>query len=200
LRLFQAFLHFKVFAEQLTGCKISSICNDIGGEFMSSKWEGLCVAEGMQRQHIVRNEPHQNGIAEWANRTFAEGATYLLIESHLPPSFWSLAVASFIYVHNRMPSALFLLVPPLTLVGMVSSSLVSSSESLDAQPMSTSRRISGRALLPTLKNVSSLAMQSSTRLGCSIILTPRRQLSLMQPSLMRDTSLVLTLHIPVLFV
>jgi hypothetical protein len=102
---FQAFLHFKAFAEQLTGCKIASICDDKGGEFMSGEWEDLCVAEGIQRQHTVRNEPHQNGVAEQANRTLAEGAISLLIESHIPPLFWGLAVASFVHVHNRMSSA-----------------------------------------------------------------------------------------------
>jgi hypothetical protein len=96
---FQAFLCFKAFAERLTGCKISSICDDKGGEFMSSEWEDLCVAEGIQMQHTVRNEPHRNGIAKQANRTLAEGATSLLVESHLPPSFWGLAVASFVHVH-----------------------------------------------------------------------------------------------------
>jgi hypothetical protein len=102
---FQAFLRFKAFAERLTGCKIGSLCDDKGGEYMSSEWEDLCAAEGIQRQHTVRNEPHQNGIAEQANRTLAEGATLLLIESHLSPSFWGLAIASFVHVHNRMPSS-----------------------------------------------------------------------------------------------
>jgi hypothetical protein len=41
----------------------------------------------------------------------------------------------------------FLLVPPLTLAGMVSSPLLSGSESLDVLPMSTSRRTSGRCCL-----------------------------------------------------
>jgi hypothetical protein len=55
---FQAFLRFKAFAERLTRHKIGFIRNDKGGEFMSSEWEDLCIAEGIQRQHTVRNEPH----------------------------------------------------------------------------------------------------------------------------------------------
>jgi hypothetical protein len=45
--------NIKAFAERLTGRKIGSICNDKGGEFMSSEWEDLCVAEGIQMHHTV---------------------------------------------------------------------------------------------------------------------------------------------------
>jgi len=53
----------------------------------------------------VRNEPHQNGVAERANRTIGEGVTALLKESRLPPSFWGYALNAFVYAHMRSPTA-----------------------------------------------------------------------------------------------
>ena len=95
---YSAFLRFNVFAEKLTGRQIGAIRDDKGGEFMPKELDELCIAEGIQRQHTVRNEPHQNGVAERANRTLAEGATSLLMEANLPPSFWGLSVAAFVQV------------------------------------------------------------------------------------------------------
>ena len=66
----------------------------------------MCFARSMELlQHTVRNEPHQNGVAERFNRTFVEGATSMLSESKLPPSFWGYAVNSFVHTHNRSPSS-----------------------------------------------------------------------------------------------
>ena len=55
---------------------------------MSTAFSSFLAAAGIAREHTVRNEPHQNGVAERANRTLAEGTTALLQESHLPASFW----------------------------------------------------------------------------------------------------------------
>ena len=44
-------------------------------------------------------------MAEQANRTISEGATALLAQSKLPPSFWQLAVSCFVHTRNHMPTA-----------------------------------------------------------------------------------------------
>ena len=62
------------------------------------------AAAGIARQHTTRNEPHQNGVAERANRTLAEGATSMLTEAHFPASFWGHAVSAFVHTHNRSPT------------------------------------------------------------------------------------------------
>ena len=72
---------------------------------MSSEWESFCAAHGIQRQHTVRAEPHQNGVAERANRTLIESVISMLNESKLPGTFWWDAVAAFTHVHNRSPSS-----------------------------------------------------------------------------------------------
>ena len=72
---------------------------------MSSEIEQFCSKAGIHRQHTLRAEPHQNGVAERANRTISEGITTILNEAHLPPSFWWVALAAFVHVHNRSPTA-----------------------------------------------------------------------------------------------
>ncbi len=73
------------------------------GEYMSTAFDDYLKAAGIHRQHTVRNEPHQNGVAECANRTIGEGVTAILKESRLPPSFWGYALNAFVYVHVRSP-------------------------------------------------------------------------------------------------
>ncbi len=72
--------------------KIKCLRDDKGGEYMSTAFDDYLKAAGIHRQHTVRNEPHQNGVAECANRTIGEGVTAILKESRLPPSFWGLCV------------------------------------------------------------------------------------------------------------
>ena len=72
---------------------------------MSKEWDQFCAAAGIHRQHTIRDEPHQNGVAERANRTLAEGITTMLNEAHLPASFWWDAAAAFVHAHNRSPTS-----------------------------------------------------------------------------------------------
>ena len=71
-------------------CKVKALRDDKGGEYISREFEAFLAAEGIACQHTVRNEPHQNGVAERANRTLAEGITAMLTEAHLPASYWDM--------------------------------------------------------------------------------------------------------------
>lgn len=102
---FDAFKHFVVYAENQLGSCIKALRDDKGGEYMSKAWDDFCVTKGIHRQHTVRNEPHQNGVAERANRTISEGITAMLNEAHLPESFWWDAVAAFVHTRNRSPTS-----------------------------------------------------------------------------------------------
>lgn len=81
---FAAFKQFKAYAENQLGVRIKATRDDKGGEYMPKEWDKFCESEGIHRQHTVRDEPHQNGVAERANRTLAEGITTMLNEAHLP--------------------------------------------------------------------------------------------------------------------
>ena len=102
--VFQAFKEFKALVEKLLGCKIMALRDDKGGEYVSREFEAFLAAEGIARQQPVRNEPHQNGVAERANRTIAEGITAMLTEAHLPASYWGYVLAAIVHIHNRSPT------------------------------------------------------------------------------------------------
>ena len=84
---FAAFKAFKALAENQLNARIKALHDDKGGEYMSKEWEELCTTSGIKRMHTLRAEPHQNGVAERANRTIKEGITTMLNEAGLPPSF-----------------------------------------------------------------------------------------------------------------
>jgi len=102
---FDAFKRYKAYVENATDRKIKCLRDDKGGEYMSKEFDSFLAASGIARQHTVRNEPHQNGVAERANRTLAEGVTAMLSESHLPSSFWGYAVHAYTHARNRSPTA-----------------------------------------------------------------------------------------------
>ena len=74
-----AFKDFKAWVENLTGKRIKSLQDDKGGEYMSKEFDTFLASSGITRRHTVTNEPHQNGVAERANRTIAEGITSMLV-------------------------------------------------------------------------------------------------------------------------
>jgi hypothetical protein len=100
-----SFKKFKVFAEKQTGCKLLVERDDKGGEFIGKEFFDFCANEGILRQHSEPNEPHQNGVAERANRDIAAATTALLVQAKLPPSFWDLAAATYVHTRNRSPSS-----------------------------------------------------------------------------------------------
>ena len=102
---FAAFKAYKAYAENCLGLRIKATRDDKGGEYMGREYADFCAEHGIQRQHTEPDEPHQNGVAERANRTTSEGATALLVQSKLPPSFWGHAVSTFVHTRNRMPTS-----------------------------------------------------------------------------------------------
>ena len=61
---FGAFKMFKAMAENQLGHRIKALRDDKGGEYMSAAMQSFCSEHGIKRQHTVRAEPHQNGVAE----------------------------------------------------------------------------------------------------------------------------------------
>jgi transposase InsO family protein len=99
---FDAFKNYKAYAENLFGQKILTLHDDKGREYMSNAFQHFCNKSSIARRHTVRNRLQQNGDAERANRTLGEGVTTLLAELGLPDCFWGEAIATLIYVRNRI--------------------------------------------------------------------------------------------------
>ncbi|THH14262.1 hypothetical protein EUX98_g9630, partial [Antrodiella citrinella] len=102
---FACFKEFKAWAENHFERKMKVFRDDKGGEYMSNDMDQYLKEHGIRREHTVRATPQQNGMAERANRTMAEGVTCMLVEARLPPSFWGEALSTFVYVRNRLPTA-----------------------------------------------------------------------------------------------
>lgn len=102
---FAAFVAFKAYAENALGSKLKMMRDDGGGEYIGKKFILFCIEHGIVRQHTEPNEPHQNGAAERPNLEIANGATALMVEAKLPPSFWARAVSAFVHTRNRTPTS-----------------------------------------------------------------------------------------------
>ena len=187
---FGAFKRFKAFVENQLNCTIKALRDDKGGEYMSKEWNQLCEKEGIKRQHTLRSEPHQNGVAEQANRTLAEGITTMLNEAHLPPSFWWSAAAAFVHVHNRSPTAAVKHATPYELWHKskpdVSRPIF---KFLVALAMCISRKIIESSCSLILQSASFLGILLSTKAGFSGTPPAKRSSSQTLLSLMRECSL-----------
>jgi hypothetical protein len=98
---FSAFVAFKEHAEKQTGRKLKCAHDDKGGEWMSNEMKDFCIRHGIVREHTMRAEPHQNGVAERPMRTLGEGIISMLTDARLSASWWADAAAAFVRIHNR---------------------------------------------------------------------------------------------------
>ena len=78
--------------------------SDNGGEYVSDAMKKYCKDHGVQRGTTVPHTPEQNGIAEVRFRILLGKARTLLIDADLPKQFWKEAVATVVYIQNRLPS------------------------------------------------------------------------------------------------
>jgi hypothetical protein len=99
-----SFKRFVAYAETHHGVRVVFWRQDKGGEFIGHEVSKFLGEKGIQREDTEPDEPHQNGTAERANRTIAEGATTLLAESKLPNTFWEDAARYYVTVRNMCPS------------------------------------------------------------------------------------------------
>ena len=101
----EAFKTFKALAENQLKRKIKALQDDKAGEYMSDAFIKFTDECGIIRRHTTRNRPQQNRVAERANRTMADDISTMLYEAQLPPSLWGEALATQIYVWNRLPTS-----------------------------------------------------------------------------------------------
>ena len=101
----QCFENFKATAETQFGCRVKRLRTDNGGEYTGNAFEALLKDAGIVHETSVAYTPQQNGVAERINRTIAEMARTMMLESNLNFSFWAEAVNTAVYIRNRCPSS-----------------------------------------------------------------------------------------------
>ncbi|SDA02277.1 BZ3501_MvSof-1269-A2-R1_C53g00289 [Microbotryum saponariae] len=78
-----------------TGATLKVLRTDNGGEYCSRAFTEFCKTRGTRRQYSIPRTPQQNGRAERVNRSIVEGVLALLVDAHLPKTFWEEAAAYF---------------------------------------------------------------------------------------------------------
>ena len=102
--ILEAFKEYKAMAEaQHPTCKLVTIRDDKGPEFIGNRIAAWRREHGIQAQHTVRATPMQNGRAERGFRDLAESATCILARAGMTISWWAEAAHASNYVYNRFP-------------------------------------------------------------------------------------------------
>lgn len=108
-------------SERLTGLKVITWRNDGGGEFLNTELQKHMQDLGITLEKTIRYFHEQAGVVERLNRTIQSIMRCKLFGSDLPKTFWSMAVTSAAYLHNRTsntntdgktPQELFLTIKP----------------------------------------------------------------------------------------
>ena len=87
------------------GYTVTTFHTDNGGEYTSAEFENYLRQEKKIIPH--RTPPHTpqaNAVTERFNRVLGERARALLKAAHLPKFLWPQAMATVVYVYNRLPS------------------------------------------------------------------------------------------------
>lgn len=85
------------------GYKVGAIRTDNGGEFMGQSLHEFFKKKGIQHQLTVPHSSFQNGAVERAHRSIEEKTRCLLVGGRVPPSLWTEAVNTAVYLLNRLP-------------------------------------------------------------------------------------------------
>ena len=117
---FSCFKKFHTYAETHTGRKveklnviqrskknaeqIKALRTDNGGEYISSEFKKYLEEHGNMHQLTVAYTPQQNGVAERMNRTLMDLVRSMMHTAETPKKFWAEALATAVYVRNRVIS------------------------------------------------------------------------------------------------
>lgn len=117
---FECFKKFHAFAETHTGSrvktvnvlkrsqekqgKLKALRTDNGGEYISGAFKSYLETHGISHQLTIAYTPQQNGVSERMNRTLMDLVRSMLQSAKLDKSFWAEALATAVYIRNRVTS------------------------------------------------------------------------------------------------
>ena len=84
--------------------KLKALRSDNGGEYLSNEFKEFLQENGIKHELTVVYSPQQNGIAERLNRTLLNLVRSMLYHHNIPKKFWAEALATAVYVRNRVTS------------------------------------------------------------------------------------------------
>jgi len=103
--VFGVFKQYRAWAENITGCKISILHDNKGGEYTLTELDRYLAEAGIHHEHSIQDMPQQLGIMEHLNHNLDEGITMLLSQSRLSCAWWEDAALHFLYRKIWLPSS-----------------------------------------------------------------------------------------------
>jgi hypothetical protein len=99
------FTTWKAAAENQVDRRLKVFRADGAGEYTSNDFKALRRVQGFSMQYCAPYFQQQNGVSERFNRTFEEGVLSMLSAAELPRTYWTHALAQFVWCKNRVASA-----------------------------------------------------------------------------------------------
>ena len=87
--------------------------SDNGKEFVNKEMTEFFKGRGLVHQTTCPYTPEQNGVAERKNRIILEVTRALFFDSNVPKFLWPKAVATAVYLINRLPTKILGMKTPL---------------------------------------------------------------------------------------
>lgn len=100
----EVFKKFHKHVENVFQSRIHVLRSDNGGEYFANDLKAYLTEHGILHQSSCTKTPQQNGVAERKNRHLLEMSRAIMINCHVPHSFWGEAVLTAAYLINRLPS------------------------------------------------------------------------------------------------
>lgn len=82
--VFRVFQTYIAHVERQTGCQLRQFTLDGGGEFVNSTMSEYCEQSGIQLHVTAAHTPEENGVSERGNRTVAQKARAMMLQSGIP--------------------------------------------------------------------------------------------------------------------
>jgi len=102
--ILEAFKEYKAMAEaQHPACRLVTIKDDKGAEFIGNQIVAWHKEHGIQPQHTVCATPQQNSRVEHGFRDLAENATCILARAGMSISWWAEVAHASNYIYNCFP-------------------------------------------------------------------------------------------------
>jgi transposase InsO family protein len=105
--VFDVFKSFHIMVQTQFSTKIQTLRSNNGGEYVNQQFQTYFQTYGLLHETSCSQTPQQNGIAERKNQHILETTRALLIGAHMPRHYWGDAVATAMYLLNRMPTKSF---------------------------------------------------------------------------------------------
>jgi hypothetical protein len=102
--VFSVFQMFYKMVQTQFNATIKIVRSDNRGEYMSSNLETYFREHDIIHQTMCVDTPQENGMAKRKNQHLLEVTCSLMLDTHVPKSYWGDALLTATYLINRMPS------------------------------------------------------------------------------------------------